>query len=123
VVTLDEKKLAGSLAPGSVHVWCVTAEGIDDAEVLRQGTFGLTALEVARATRFVKPEDRHRFIIGRWMLCHLLGAYTLSDPHEITLVINQNGRPELLGFNQSGIRFSLSTLMAWSRVRLRPASR
>ena len=107
-VGLDEEKLSGSLAPGCVHVWCVTGEDMDDPAVLRRGASDLTAPEVARAARFAKPEDRHRFIIGRWMLRHLLAAYSLAVPRKITFAINQHGRPELAGLNRLRIHFNLS---------------
>jgi 4'-phosphopantetheinyl transferase len=81
---------------------------MDDPAVLRRGASELTAPEVARAARFAKPEDRHRFIIGRWMLRHLLAAYSLAVPRKITFAINQHGRPELAGLNRLRIHFNLS---------------
>jgi 4'-phosphopantetheinyl transferase len=107
-VALDEDTPFASLAPGCVHVWCVTGEDIDDPAVLRQGASDLTAPEVARAGRFAKQEDRRRFIIGRWMLRHLLGAYSLAVPRKITFAINQHGGLELAGLNRLRIHFNLS---------------
>lgn len=104
----DQENIFRSLAPGFIHVWFVSGEDIDDAEILRQGASDLTATEVARSAKFAKPEDLHRFIVGRWMLRLLLGTYSLVDPRKITFVINQDGRPELTGLNRSHIHFSLS---------------
>jgi 4'-phosphopantetheinyl transferase len=113
VLPFDEEAPSGSLGPGCVHIWCVNGEDIDDPALLRQGASDLTALEVARAERFVKREDRHRFIIGRWMLRRLLGKYFLGEnsfavPGEITFAIDQHGRPELVGPDRLCIQFNLS---------------
>ena len=99
---LDEGTPSASLASGCVHIWCVNGKDIDDPALLRRGAIDLTASEVARADRFVKREDRHRFIIGRWMLRDLLAKYLVGAPREITFAINQHGRPELAGPNQIG---------------------
>src|SRR5215471_9230158 len=104
----DEGAPSASLAPGCIHIWCVNGEDIDDPALLRQGASDLTAPEVARAERFVKRGDRHHFIIGRWMLRHLLGEYSLAVPREITFALNEHGRPELAGLNRLRIQFNLS---------------
>jgi 4'-phosphopantetheinyl transferase len=104
----DEGPPSASLAFGCIHIWCVNGEDIDDPALLRQGASDLTAPEVARAERFVKREDRHHFIIGRWMLRHLLSKYSPAVPREITFAINEHGRPELAGLNRVGIHFNLS---------------
>jgi 4'-phosphopantetheinyl transferase len=105
---LDEGTPPASLASGCIHIWCVDGKDINDPVILRRGASDLTASEVARAERFVKQEDRHRFIVGRWMLRHLLGKYSLAVPREITFAINQHGRPELVGLNRLRIHFNLS---------------
>jgi 4'-phosphopantetheinyl transferase len=107
-IASDKEMLSASLGFGCVHVWCVIGEDVGDPAVQREGASDLTAPEIARAARFAKPEDRHRFIVGRWMLRHLLHAYSRADPCKITLAVNQHGRPELAGLNRLRIHFNLS---------------
>jgi len=108
VATADAERLSASLSPGRVHVWCVTGEDIDDPALLRQGVTDLSATEAARAARFARREDRHHFIIGKWMLRHLLAAYLSTAPRDIVFATNQHGRPELAGCNRLPLHFNLS---------------
>lgn len=105
-VALDEG--IPSLAAGDVHVWYVAGKDIDDPAILRQGASRLTAVEAARAASFARREDRHRFIVGRWMLRRLLSAYPPAISDGITFAIDRHGRPELAGPNPSLIHFNLS---------------
>jgi 4'-phosphopantetheinyl transferase len=65
--------------------------------------------ERARADRFVRAEDRTRFIVGRGVLRTILGRYLGLDPRQLQFSYNPFGKPaleaaaggELIRFNVS----------------------
>lgn len=66
----------------------------------------LTADELARTLRYLRPADRQRFGITRHWLRVLLGRYTRQHPARVRLVSGIHGKPELeseqgWGFNVS----------------------
>ena len=84
----------------TVDVWLVA---LDDApaDVL------LDAEEQARAARFVRDEDRARWIAARSALRALLGAYAGVDPRALRFAEGPHGKPALAG-GDDGLRFNLS---------------
>lgn len=66
----------------------------------------LTADELARAQRYLRPADQQRFCITRHWLRVLLGRYTRHHPAHVRFVSGIHGKPELepgqgWGFNVS----------------------
>jgi 4'-phosphopantetheinyl transferase len=66
----------------------------------------LSADELARASRFVAPRDRSRFIVGRAFLRHTLAARLGMRPDEIRLRYASRGKPALEG--TTGLQFNLA---------------
>ncbi|MGT2532993.1 4'-phosphopantetheinyl transferase family protein [Streptomyces nojiriensis] len=85
----------------------------------------LDADELRRASTYVRPPDRERFLFGRWALRRLLGAHLGRPPREIELVREAcpgcggpHGRPAVSG---TPLHFSLSyaadrVLLAFART-------
>ncbi|MFE1413560.1 4'-phosphopantetheinyl transferase family protein [Streptomyces sp. NPDC058746] len=85
----------------------------------------LDADELHRASTYVRPLDRERFLAGRWALRRLLGAHLGRPPREIELVREDcpgcggpHGRPAVPG---APLHFSLSyaadrVLLAFART-------
>lgn len=69
----------------------------------------LTAEEEDRAERFRFAEDRDRFVARRWLVRLVLAEYLeRSDPAEIRLGSDDQGRPELVPQTAPAIHFNLS---------------
>lgn len=62
-----------------------------------------------RASRFVRDEDRRRFILGRAMLRRLLGSRLRVPPRLVDLVVGPHGKPALAPqLQRSGLQFNVS---------------
>jgi 4'-phosphopantetheinyl transferase len=69
----------------------------------------LSDLELQRASRFVRDQDRGRFIQGRGTLRRLLGSRLRIPPHAVDLVVGPHGKPALApGLRRSGLQFNVS---------------
>lgn len=93
-----------TLAKDAVHLWSAAL----DAEQFPPNQLRpcLSADEQQRAARFATAELRHRFIIARALLRHLLGAYVQQAPASLTFSYAEKGKPFLksapaLCFNMS----------------------
>lgn len=94
-----------SVTRGEVHVWRFNlASGPDVEQVFRQV---LDEPETVRADRFIRPEHRTRFAVGRGVLRYLLGRYTDTPPSEIHFDYNAHGKPSLADAD-AGIEFNVS---------------
>lgn len=95
------------LEPG-VDLWGYLLDG--DAQAVEQCGAWLTVEERTRASRFIRPEDQRRYIVGRGGLRKLLSGYTGLDPAAVILQAGPEGKPAL--GNQAGeaqpVRFNLS---------------
>lgn len=91
-----------STSAGEVHVWRadLDAEGWPSAS-------GLPAEERARANRFLRSEDRLRWVAARWALRLVLSRYLEQEPAEIELVRGEHGKPQLAEEPQR-LQFNLS---------------
>ncbi len=78
---------------GAANLWLL---GLADAAGLeREHALLLSAEEIARAERFLRAEDRRRFILTRAALRSLLGAATGRGPKDIAFATGANGKPYL----------------------------
>jgi 4'-phosphopantetheinyl transferase len=108
----------GSVTGESVHVEVaeldVAAAAIERSRVL------LSADELRRASRFLREEDRARFIAARAWLRVLLGRALGVAPASVAFVYGPHGKPALAPpLAASGVRFNLShsagkALAAWT---------
>ena len=65
--------------------------------------------ECDRADRFVRAEDRSRFIVGRGVLRTILGGYLGRDPDQLHFRYSPSGKPVLSAESGShSIRFNVS---------------
>ena len=91
-----------------VDVWGYLLDG--DAQAIEQCGAWLTLEERTRASRFIRPEDQRRYIVGRGGLRKLLSGYTGLDPAAVIIQVGPEGKPAL--GNQDGgvlrVRFNLS---------------
>ncbi|OFW22333.1 MAG: hypothetical protein A3H97_11765 [Acidobacteria bacterium RIFCSPLOWO2_02_FULL_65_29] len=116
----SEPPCAPDLADNEVHLW----RAFLDSEhlSLREFEVVLADDERERASRFVFPRDRHRFIRGRGILRAILGQYT-QRPAAVQFVYEPQGKPRLrLGESDPPIRFNLAhsqglAVYAFSRGR------
>ena len=65
----------------------------------------LDEAERERAARFVREEDRRRFVLSHGVLRHILAAHTGREPAAITYALSPWGKPSLYG---GGPQFNLS---------------
>ncbi|MCJ2033816.1 4'-phosphopantetheinyl transferase family protein [Methylobacterium sp. J-068] len=88
--------------PGSAvwHVDLATARADDPT--------GLSPDERARAARFVRREDRERFIGSHLALRHILAGYLGRHPDELRFGSEPGGKPRLAHPDPEGLRFNLS---------------
>jgi 4'-phosphopantetheinyl transferase len=88
---------SAALVGNAVHVWCIpVAEQADDDAALTDAVNAwLTPVEQARGQRFVQPEDRRRFQLGRAATRRLLAGYLGLSPTAIGLDIDPSGKPRL----------------------------
>lgn len=109
------------LPTGQIHVW--RAELDVGARALAEFRDLLDAAEIARADRFLRPEDRQRFTVARGLLRRLLGWYLRLPPEKISFSYGEHGRPELdAAIQRAWLRFNIShsgglVLLAFARDR------
>lgn len=103
-------------SPGEVHLLLFRLSSENGAE--RIDTI-LSPDELARASRLLSPDVRHRFIAGRAFLRRSLGRCLGRNPAEITLATTPWGKPCLGGEEAgSGLRFNLSHTDDWAILAL-----
>ncbi|OFW21539.1 MAG: hypothetical protein A3H97_09740 [Acidobacteria bacterium RIFCSPLOWO2_02_FULL_65_29] len=117
----SEPPRAPELEDGEVHLWRAF---LDSEQIsLREFEAVLADDERERASRFVFPRDRDRFIRGRGILRAILGQYTQRPAAAVQFVYDPQGKPRLrLGESDPPIRFNLAhsqglAVYAFSRGR------
>jgi len=93
-----------SLQPSHIHLWRLDLEST--AERILYLREDLTAEEIQRADRFIRPEHQARFALVRGTLRHLLGLYTGGAPEALNLGENEFGKPALSDF--PSVQFNVS---------------
>jgi 4'-phosphopantetheinyl transferase len=88
------------LDPGTVDVWLIALDRAPRRDAL-------SAAERERAARFLRVEDRDRWIAARTALRTLLGAYAGADPRALRFAEGPHGKPALAN-DAGGLRFNLS---------------
>ncbi|GJD73525.1 4'-phosphopantetheinyl transferase family protein [Methylobacterium goesingense] len=68
----------------------------------------LSTDEQARAARFLRPQDRDRFVHSHLALRRILSGYLGRDPGDLCFDPAENGKPELGGPDRDRLRFNLS---------------
>lgn len=89
-------------------LWCCQTHGCND-DVLNTLALRLSPEECARATRFVRPDDRRDFIVAHALLRHALSRHDgATSPDSWHFINGQTGKPELSGAHESSLTFNLS---------------
>jgi 4'-phosphopantetheinyl transferase len=92
---------------GEVHVWRANLDSLDGAAE-RLGEV-LAEAELERASRFVAPADRRRYVLRRASLRVILARYEGASPGELRFRCDGNGKPHLEGATgPNGLRFNVS---------------
>lgn len=107
-VLTSAKTSAPPAEKGLIDVWSCSLQGNPD--VLAQCRAWLSGEELARAGRFVRPEDQMRFVLAHGGLRALLGRYLGLEPAMLRFQIGATGKPALIGQGRSAVdlRFNLS---------------
>lgn len=79
--------------------------------------------ERGKADRYLRAEDRHRFVAARAALRTILGGTLHVDPRALTFVTGVAGKPELAGCWRGRLQFNLSHSGAWALIAVAPACR
>jgi 4'-phosphopantetheinyl transferase len=86
---------------GTVHVWHARPGELD-------GAVAALDAEMAHARRFLRDDDRRRFLTGRALARSALGGYLGCPPTEISLAVTAFGKPYLRRDGGPDLRFNLS---------------
>ena len=97
---------APSAAGDEVHVWWATLSATDE-ELDRLSSL-LSPDERLRAARYIIPEVRRRFIVGRATLRTLLGRYLGVQASDVDLEYGHEGKPRLRNGVGSDLMFNLA---------------
>jgi len=90
-----------------VHVWRMSLNA--PLASVREFAEVLATDERARAARFVRDRDRHRFVVARGVLRVILARYLRRDPCGLRFEYGSFGKPMLSGESRaSDIRFNVS---------------
>lgn len=92
----------------TVHVWGFSLDA--SPSVVEQCRSWLSEEERGRAARFIRQQDRRRFVLAHGGLRAVLARYTSLDPSALTFQVGSTGKPALLNGQTSHqpLQFSLS---------------
>ena len=84
-----------SASPDRIDIWVTRPDRASDSGLLAQYRALLTADEQARMQRFIRDQDRHRFLVTRALTRSVLGRYLSMDGAALAFGKNRYGRPFL----------------------------
>jgi len=93
--------------PGGVQIWIIRL----DLESRQTNQFvpWLSSDEVARSERFLRPEDRNRYVICRAALRGVIAAHLGVPPGEVSFDYGEYGKPKLSGsMGCDGLNFNVA---------------
>ncbi len=99
-----------SASPDRIDIWVTRPDQASDADLLAQYRALLTADELARMQRFVRDQDRHRFLVTRALTRSVLGRYLSMDGTALAFGKNHYGRPFLENGGEAarGLSFNIT---------------
>ena len=103
------------LREGVIHVWRIDlSEPEDRIEFFRSF---LNSKEQEQASRFLFPEHRRRFIVGRGQLRTLLGKYVDQEPAKVGFEYTNLGKPSFApGVSDPHIEFNFTNSYDWAML-------
>ncbi|MCK5826839.1 MAG: hypothetical protein KAG93_07380, partial [Desulfuromusa sp.] len=97
---------------GELHLWRInlhcTRQSVAKNKLL------LSNDELIRAERLLDAQKSSQFVVSRAGLRIILGQYLDTDPKQISLQINQAGKPSLADLHCSPLTFNLSHSGQWA---------
>ncbi len=87
------------LPEGAIHVWRVALDA--PQTTVEEATGLLSEEEARRASRFVFPRDRRRYIVAHSALRSILASYLAVPPTTLHFRSGAQGKPYLAGHSQS----------------------
>jgi 4'-phosphopantetheinyl transferase len=92
----------------TVHVWGFSLDA--SLSVVAQCRSWLSEEERGRAARFIRQQDRLRFVLAHGGLRAVLARYTSLDPSALTFQVGSTGKPAMLngGTSHQPLQFNLS---------------
>ena len=105
--------------PGFVQettIWRVVLDLAEPALAVCYAT--LSADERVRADRFLRRNDRDRFVASHAALRYVLARALDIAPGEVSIDVEQAGKPKLAGPRGEGLQFNLSHSGSWALIGL-----
>jgi 4'-phosphopantetheinyl transferase len=95
-----------AIAGSAVHVW---AYALDDTDAnVDAWSRLLSSDETVRAGRFVRREDRARWVVARGILRHLLGRYCGVEPVDVAFEYGVAGKPAVAASAPASVAFNMA---------------
>ncbi len=95
------------LPEGEIHLWSANVQDFAVAELIVIAQEWLSERELARYQCLQVAAQRHRFLLGRWLLRQTLSRYLGSEPAQWQFVENEYGKPALASANAQ-LQFNLT---------------
>ena len=90
----------------SLHLWSVDLDR--DAAALAKLVLLLSRAERQRASKFLRTNDRNRFIVRRAMLRTILARYLRTEPRDVRFQTGEFGKPSLSDSHRNNLTFNVS---------------
>ena len=87
------------LPDGEIHLWSANVHDFAVAELILVAQQWLSEQELVRYQRLQIAAQRHRFLLGRWLLRQTLSRYLDKEPAQWQFIENEYGKPALLGID------------------------
>lgn len=100
--------------PGDVYVWRSSV----DLTAGELGGFDVSAEERQRATKFLRVEDRNRYLTGRLLLRRILACHIGCAPSDLIFIQDRYGRPSLANPPTEGLDFNITHSGRWVLLAL-----
>jgi 4'-phosphopantetheinyl transferase len=99
-----------NIDPNRIDLWLTFLDDVRDARLLDAYRRLLNAEEVRRAQRFLRAQDRRRYLITRALVRTVLSRYAGVPPRQLSFTENPHGKPALVGTDPriDGPAFNLS---------------
>ncbi len=107
-LALSDQKRGNNLLPQGREVHISRIRLDQSTEVVRELFQTLSSDERDRAARFIRDQDRNKYVIARAAVRSILGRYTNVFPSECQFSYGQYGKPFLREPRETSLEFNLS---------------
>lgn len=84
-----------NIDPNRIDLWLTFLDDVQDERLLVAYRHLLDAEELRRMQRFVRAQDRHRYLITRALVRTVLSRFTDVAPEHLSFIENPHGKPAL----------------------------